>query len=189
PLDEFAKQNIFEPLRMTHTTYKPPQAWHDLFAPTQELDNHWMIGEVHDPRAYALGGVAGHAGLFSDADDLSRYCRMLIHGGALDGHRVLKESTLKEMTTEHCLPDHSGCRGYGFDIDTPYSGCRGDRFERGTTYGHTGFTGTMFWVDPVNQCYFILLTNSVHPDGKGDVRKLRHDVATMVGNALLGMLP
>jgi len=189
PLDQFAKQNIFEPLRMTHTTYKPPQAWHDLFAPTQERDNHWMIGEVHDPRAYALGGVAGHAGLFSTADDLSRFCRMLLHEGELDGVRVLKQSTYRDMIKERCLPDGSGCRGYGFDIDTAYSGCRGDRFDRGTTYGHTGFTGTMFWVDPVHQCYVILLTNSVHPDGKGNILRLRHEVATVVAEALLGPAP
>lgn len=148
-----------------------------------------MVGEVHDPRSYALGGVAGHAGLFSNADDLSRFCRMLLHGGVLDGVRVLKEQTYRSMIEPRRLADGTGCRGYGFDIDTPYSGCRGDRFERLTTYGHTGFTGTMFWVDPVNHCYFILLTNSVHPDGKGDVRKLRHDVATAVGEALLGKLP
>jgi uncharacterized protein YbbC (DUF1343 family) len=189
PLDVFAKENIFEPLGMAHSQYKPLASWRERIAPTEQRDGHWMIGEVHDPRAYALGGMAGHAGLFSDADDLSRFCRMLIHGGVLDGHRVLKQSTLKEMTTERCLPDGKGCRGYGFDIATPYSGCRGDRFERGTTYGHTGFTGTMFWIDPIHQCYFILLTNSVHPNGKGNVIRLRHQVATVVAEALLGKEP
>src|SRR5665213_2056167 len=109
-----------------------------------------MIGEVHDPRAYALGGVAGHAGLLSTADDLSRFCRMLLHGGILDGVRVLSETTYQQMIELRRLPDGTGGRGYGFDIDTPYAGCRGDRFERGTTFGHTGFTGTMFWVDPAH---------------------------------------
>ena len=189
PLDAFAKENIYEPLGMIHTQYKPPESWRGSIAPTEKRDGHWMIGEVHDPRSYALGGVAGHAGLFSTADDLSRYCRMLMHYGVLDGHRVLKQSTVKEMTIERCLPDGSGCRGYGFDIDTPYSGCRGDRFERGTTYGHTGFTGTMFWIDPIHQCYFVLLTNSVHPNGKGNVIRLRHQVATAVAEALLGPEP
>jgi uncharacterized protein YbbC (DUF1343 family) len=189
PLDRFSKEHLFEPLGMDHTQFLPPASWRESIAPTQQRNGHWMIGEVHDPRAYALGGVAGHAGLFSTADDMSRFCRMLLHGGVLDGHRVLKESTLKEMTTERCLPNHTGCRGYGFDIDTPYSGCRGDRFERGTTYGHTGFTGTMFWVDPVHQCYLILLTNSVHPNGKGNVLRLRHQVATVVAEALLGPKP
>jgi uncharacterized protein YbbC (DUF1343 family)/CubicO group peptidase (beta-lactamase class C family) len=189
PLDVFAREELFEPLKMSHTTYLPPAQWRDRIAPTQQREGRWMVGEVHDPRADALGGVAGHAGLFSDADDISRFCRMLLHGGVLEGVRVLKEMTYRSMIEARRLADGTGCRGYGFDIDTPYSGCRGDRFERGATYGHTGFTGTMFWVDPVNQCYFILLTNSVHPDGKGDVRKLRHDVATAVGEALLGKLP
>jgi uncharacterized protein YbbC (DUF1343 family)/CubicO group peptidase (beta-lactamase class C family) len=189
PLDQFAAENIYEPLGMAHTRFKPPGSWRDSIAPTEQRDGHWMIGEVHDPRAYALGGVAGHAGLFSTADDLSRFCRMLMHFGVLDGHRVLKQSTVDQMTQERCLPDGTGCRGYGFDIDTPYSGCRGDRFERGTTYGHTGFTGTMFWIDPTHQCYFVLLTNSVHPNGKGNILRLRHEVATAVADALLGPAP
>lgn len=188
PLNEFARDNIFEPLMMTHTRFLPPVDWKSLCAPTQQRDGHWMIGEVHDPRSYALGGVAGHAGLFSTADDLSRFCRMLLHGGALDSARVLTESTYQQMIEPRPLPDGTGIRGYGFDIDTPYSGCRGDRFERGTTFGHTGFTGTMFWVDPAHQCYFILLTNAVHPDGKGNVIRLRHEVATAVGEALLGRI-
>jgi uncharacterized protein YbbC (DUF1343 family)/CubicO group peptidase (beta-lactamase class C family) len=186
PLDQFARERIFEPLGMIRTRYKPPESWKTLCAPTEQREGRPMLGEVHDPRAYALGGVAGHAGLFSTADDLSRFCRMLLHGGILDGQRVVKESTVHEMTRERCLSDGTGCRGYGFDIDTPYSGCRGDRFERGTTFGHTGFTGTMFWIDPIHQCYFILLTNSVHPNGKGNVLALRHRVATAVAEALLG---
>jgi uncharacterized protein YbbC (DUF1343 family)/CubicO group peptidase (beta-lactamase class C family) len=186
PLDEFAREEIYEPLGMKHTRFKPPPDWVEKCAPTEKREGHWMIGQVHDPRSYALGGVAGHAGLFSTADDLSRFCRMLLHGGRLDGHRVLKESTIREMTRERCLPDGSGCRGYGFDIDTPYSGCRGDRFAVGSTYGHTGFTGTSFWIDPVHQCYLVLLTNSVHPDGTGNILKLRHEVATVVAEALLG---
>ncbi len=145
-----------------------------------------MLGEVHDPRAFALGGVAGHAGLFSTADDLSRYCRMLLRGGRLGQTRVLSEHSVQDMTREQCLADGTGCRGLGFDIDTGFSTCRGERFARGKTYGHTGFTGVMFWIDPEHQCYFILLTNAVHPAGKPNVRKLRHDVATAVGDALLG---
>lgn len=188
-LDQFAQEEIYEPLAMTHTRFKPPPEWKPLIAPTEQRDGHWMIGEVHDPRAFALGGVAGHAGLFSTADDLSRFLRMLIHFGRLDGKRILKESTVREMIEPRRLADGSGCRGLGFDIDTPYSGNRGDRFEPGTTFGHSGFTGTSFWVDPVHACYVILLTNSVHPDGRGNVLKLRHEVATVAAEALLGDLP
>ena len=184
-LDSFAEREIFAPLGMIHTRYLPPASWRDHCAPTERREGHWMLGEVHDPRAFALGGVAGHAGLFGTAEDLSRFCQMLLHGGELDGKRILHAGTVMQMISSHPLPGGLA-RGLGFDIDTPYSGCRGDRFERGTTLGHTGFTGTMFWVDPANQCYVILLTNSVHPDGKGNVLKLRHDVATAAAEAMLG---
>lgn len=192
PLDQFAAENLFKPLGMNETSYNPPAAWRSRIAPTQQRKGHWMVGEVHDPRAYALGGVAGHAGLFSTAADLSRFIRMILHKGELDGHRVMSEAGVKEWTTVHSFPadeetpDKLDSRTYGFDVDTPYSGPRGERFARGTTFGHTGFTGTAFWVDPDHQCFYILLTDSVHPNGKGDVRKLRRDVGTDVAEALLG---
>lgn len=186
PFDRFAQREIFQPLGMSHAIFNPPQSWRSACAPTEQRNGHWMLGEVHDPRAFALGGMAGHAGLFATADDLSRYCRMVLHDGRLGQTRVLSEQSIRDMTREQCLPDRTGCRGLGFDIDTRYSTCRGERFARGKTFGHTGFTGTMFWIDPEHQCYFILLTNAVHPAGKGNIRKLRHDVATAVGEALLG---
>jgi CubicO group peptidase (beta-lactamase class C family) len=101
------------------------------------------------------------------------------------GKSVLKQSTIDEMTRLRELPNGTGGRGYGFDITSSFSGCRGERFEKGTTFGHTGFTGTMFWIDPKHECFFILLTNRVHPDGKGDVRELRKQVATAVAKTLL----
>ena len=186
-LDEFARDEIFVPLGMSQTSFAPlDDARLTRCAPTEKRDGRFMLGEVHDPRAYALGGVAGHAGLFGTAQDASRWCRMMIRGGKLDGRRILRGDTIGQMTTMRCLPDGTGCRGYGLDIDTSFSSCRGQRFARGTTFGHTGYTGTMFWIDPVNRCYFILLTNRVHPDGKGDVKELRKQVATIVAEALLG---
>lgn len=189
PLDQFAKDEVFGPLGMSDTAYNPPAAWHDRCAPTEKRNGHWMTGEVHDPRAYALGGVAGHAGVFSSADDLARWCRMLLNGGELDGKRILKESTVRDMARPRKLPDGTGCRGLGLDVDTGYSSCRGERFPVGTSFGHTGFTGTMFWIDPADDCFFVLLTNSVHPDGKGKTIALRKQVATAVGEALLGPGP
>jgi CubicO group peptidase (beta-lactamase class C family) len=186
-LDEFARDEIFVPLGMSQTSFAPlDDARLTRCAPTEKRDGRFMLGEVHDPRAYALGGVAGHAGLFGTAQDASRWCRMMIRGGKLDGRRILRGDTIGQMTTMRCLPDGTGCRGYGLDIDTSFSSCRGQRFARGATFGHTGYTGTMFWIDPVNRCYFILLTNRVHPDGKGDVKELRKQVATIVAEALLG---
>ncbi len=187
PLEQFARDEVFVPLGMSDTSFAPLDAERlARCAPTEKRDGKFMLGEVHDPRAWALGGVAGHAGAFGTARDVARFCQMLINGGELDGRRILGEQTVREMTKMRCLPDGSGCRGYGLDIDTSFSSCRGERFARGTTFGHTGYTGTMFWVDPLNRCYFVLLTNRVHPDGKGDVKELRKRVATIVGEALLG---
>ncbi len=185
-LDRFAREEIFVPAGMTETLYCPGPELAARSAPTQMRQGHWMQGEVHDPRAYALGGAAGHAGVFSTARDLSRFCRMILAGGVIDGKRVLAEATVREMTRARSLPDGTAWRTYGFDVDTGYSSCRGERFEARKTFGHTGFTGTMFWLDPEHDCYFILLTNSVHPDGKGKTIQLRKAVATDVGEALLG---
>jgi CubicO group peptidase (beta-lactamase class C family) len=187
PLDSFAHKNVFEPLGMKETTYNPPESLRARCAPTQERDGHWMIGEVHDPRACALGGVAGHAGLFSTATDLSRWCRMILHHGELDGHRIMSDATVAVWTEPHSFPDGSGgtaVRAYGFDVDTPYSQPRGDRFTRGVSFGHTGFTGTSFWIDPPHNCFIILLTNSVHPAGKGNVLALRRQVSNLVAESL-----
>ena len=187
PLDRFAREEIFEPLGMSDTAYNPPESWRLRIAPTQQRDGHWMRGEVHDPRSFAMGGVAGHAGVFSSADDLSRFCRMVLDGGRLDGRRILSTDTVREMTRPRCLADGTGLRCYVFDVATPYAPSpRGNRFEPGTTFGHTGFTGTMFWIDPLHDCYFILLTNSVHPEGRGNVIGLRRRVSTVVAEALLG---
>lgn len=188
-LDRFAADEIFLPAGMKETGYNPSAAWKARCAPTEQRAGHWMIGEVHDPRAFALGGVAGHAGLFSTSADLARFARMLLDGGTIDGKQVLKPETVARMTEPHGLPDGSNRRTFGFDCDTAYSGPRGERFERGTTFGHTGFTGTSIWIDPKNDCFYILLTNSVHPDGKGKVLTLRRQVGTVVGEALLGPSP
>jgi uncharacterized protein YbbC (DUF1343 family)/CubicO group peptidase (beta-lactamase class C family) len=189
PLEQLAADEIFAPLRMADTAYRPADALKPRIAPTEQRGGHWMVGEVHDPRAYALGGAAGHAGLFGTADDLARYCRMILAGGQLDGTRILSEATVREMTTPRPLPDGTDSRTYGFHVDTPYSSPRGDRFPRGTSFGHTGFTGTMFWMDPASRSYVVLLTNSVHPDGRGNVINLRRYVSTAVAEALLGPTP
>ena len=186
PLDVFAPEMIFSPLKMTETRYLPPAEWKPRIAPTEQRKGEWIIGEVHDPRAFALGGVAGHAGLFSTARDLSRWLRMLNAGGEVEGKRILSESIVKQMLTEDTLPDGTGSRGLGVDIASSFSSCRGTRFDKGATFGHTGWTGTMYWSDPVNDIYVILLSNRVHPDGKGDLKQVRSEVSTAVAEALLG---
>jgi CubicO group peptidase (beta-lactamase class C family) len=111
---------------------------------------------------------------------------MLNAGGEPDGKRILSESIVKQMLTKDALPDGTGGRGLGVDMNSSYSSCRGTRFDPDTTFGHTGWTGTMYWSDPVNDVYVILLSNRVHPDGKGDLKKVRSEVSTAVAEALLG---
>jgi CubicO group peptidase (beta-lactamase class C family) len=141
-LDRFAAEEVFKPLGMKDTAYNPPADWKPRVAPTEKREGRWMRGEVHDPRAYAMGGVAGHAGLFSTAQDLARYCRMLLNGGELDGARILSPKAIELTSTPQPLPDGTGVRSYGFDVKTGYSQPLGERFTPMKSFGHTGFTGT-----------------------------------------------
>jgi serine-type D-Ala-D-Ala carboxypeptidase len=183
PLDEFAAENIFKPLSMKETTFRPAQDLRDRAAPTQKRDDRWLRGEVHDPRAHALGGVAGHAGLFSTADDLVLYAQMLLHHGTLNNKRILSPQTVRLMTTPREVP--RGLRAYGWDVQTAYSANKGERFPRNEGIGHTGFTGTSIWIDPGSDTAVIFLSNRVHPDGKGNVTRLRGQVATLAAAAIL----
>jgi uncharacterized protein YbbC (DUF1343 family) len=130
-----------------------------------------------------MGGVAGHAGLFSTADDLARFCEMLLHNGELDGARLFSALTVEKFTTPQSPADQPILRGLGWDIDSPLSGNRGELFPIGS-YGHTGFTGTSIWIDPVSNTYVILLANSVHPFRRPAITGLRGKVATITAAAL-----
>jgi uncharacterized protein YbbC (DUF1343 family) len=145
----------------------------------------FLRGVVHDPTARRMDGVAGHAGLFSTAADLSRFCRMLLGGGRIGAVRVLAPATIERMTTAATPPEMRAVRGLGWDIDSSYSANRGELFPIGSSFGHTGFTGTSLWLDPGTKSYVIFLSNRVHPDGKGDVTPLRGKVATVAAAALL----
>jgi uncharacterized protein YbbC (DUF1343 family) len=131
-----------------------------------------------------MDGVAGHAGLFSTAADLSRFCRMLLGGGRLGNARILSPATVARMTSPSTPPEMRAVRGLGWDIDSSYSSNRGELFPIGS-FGHTGFTGTSLWLDPGSKSYVVFLSNRVHPDGKGDVTALRGKVATIAAAALL----
>ena len=188
PLDAFAKKHVFDPLKMTDTAFRPGDELKKRTAPTGKRKEQIILGEVHDPRSFALGGVAGHAGLFAPADDLARYCRMLLRGGELDGVRVLKPETVKLFTEPREVPaggkpadpPRKLLRSRGWDVDTAFTAQRGDGFPKGEGYGHTGFTGTSVWLDPKSGTAVILLSNRVHPDDKGNVTRLRREVATAV---------
>ena len=150
-----------------------------------------MVGEVHDPRAFALGGVAGHAGVFSTASDIAKFCQMILNQGELDGHRIVKPQTFREWTTVHRLPDGTGARTYGFDVDTPYSPqARGHRFERARRSAIPASPARACGSIRSTNASVVLLTNRVHPsEEKGKVAEVRREVATAVADAFLGPAP
>jgi uncharacterized protein YbbC (DUF1343 family)/CubicO group peptidase (beta-lactamase class C family) len=198
-LDRYAKAHIFDPLAMTETTFLPPESWRSRIAPTErcrpmtwpcaagEAAVPFLRGIVHDPTARRMGGVAGHAGLFSTASDLARFCRMLLDAGHLGAARILSPLTVERMTQPATPTGMREVRGLGWDIETTYSANRGDLFSTGS-FGHTGFTGTSLWMDPTTNSYVIFLSNRVHPDGKGDVTALRGKVATVAAAAISTMV-
>jgi uncharacterized protein YbbC (DUF1343 family)/CubicO group peptidase (beta-lactamase class C family) len=195
PIDEFAEENIYRPLGMKDTTYTPLKKWGEgvktRIAPTEKRETSWMRGEVHDPRSYLLGGVAGHAGLFSTADDLAIYCQMIMNLGQYRGVRILSPLGVASMT-EARIPAAGSAdnvlRGIGWDISSGYSANRGEIFPIGS-FGHTGFTGTSIWIDPSSETFVIFLSNRVHPrldpDKPANINSLRGKVATIVGASII----
>ncbi len=163
PMDQFLKKRIFEPLGMNNTMYNPPKELWDRVVPT-EVDNYWRMttvkGKVHDETAYQLGGVAGHAGLFSTASDLSHIAQTYLNGGTYKDKRIFAEKTIDNWTSKQT---NQSTRGLGWDTKSPdgYSSA-GEAFSV-TSFGHTGFTGTSIWVDKEKDLYVILLTNRVYP--------------------------
>ncbi|HEY6119790.1 MAG TPA: serine hydrolase domain-containing protein, partial [Pyrinomonadaceae bacterium] len=199
-LAAFCQQNIFRPLGMRDTGFNPSSALRARIAPTEKrraqqsylgdrpgtddsLGARWLRGEVHDPTSFRMNGIAGHAGLFSTADDLAIYCQMILNGGEYGGVRILSPLTVAEMTTPRLVSDNGWTRGLGWDIDTSFSSNRGDLFPLGS-FGHTGFTGTSIWIDPASKMFVIFLSNRVHPDGKGDVKAVRGKVATIAAGSV-----
>ncbi len=180
-LDEYAARRIFAPLGMSETRYLPPAEWRPRIAPT-DRDEHgnWLRGVVHDPTAQRMGGVAGHAGVFSSADDLAKFAEEMLGAG-----RLLTPQTLRLMTTPQQPKSVAGDvqRGLGWDIHSAFSAPRGELFGA-TSFGHTGFTGTSIWIDPASRSYVILLSNAVHPNGKRIPSALRARVSTEAARAL-----
>ncbi len=197
PLDVLAEKMVFGPLRMQHTRFLPPRRWLPRIAPTEEIGlppgmepgsgrGQVLRGVVHDPTARALGGVAGHAGVFSTAADLAILCQMMLDGGRIPGSkhgRILSAAAVHKMTTAQSPPWLPNLRGLGWDLDSVFSSPRGEFFPL-SSYGHSGFTGTSIWIDPASGVYVILLSNSVHPFVRSGIISLRSRVATLVATAL-----
>jgi CubicO group peptidase (beta-lactamase class C family) len=183
PLEVFVQREIYEPLKMTDTGFLPPHDKLARIAPTEVVDGKPWRGVVHDPTSRHMGGVAGHAGLFTTAADMARYARMLLNLGELDGVRIFKPETVKLMTSVQTPPGISAKRGLGWDIDTAFSGPRGSIFPLGS-YGHTGWTGGSLWIDPFSKTFVIFLSNRNHPTEAGSVIALRRTLGTLAAEAL-----
>lgn len=199
-LDKFAHQNIFLPLGMRHTGFRPSRVLRKRIAPTEKRrgqmsylgdsaenvgveGEEWLRGEVHDPTSYRMNGIAGHAGLFSTADDLALYCQMILGDGQHQRVRILSPLSVAEMTRPRLVTEAGWTRGLGWDISTSFSTNRGDLFPLGS-FGHTGFTGTSIWIDAATGMFVVFLSNRLHPDGKGDVASLRGKVASIAAGAV-----
>lgn len=174
PLNDFAAKHVFAPLHMDSTRFLPPADWQPRIAPTEKDGSGVMLrGVVHDPTSRKMGGVTGHAGLFTTAGDLAKYARMILH----DGAGVLKPVTVKLMTTPQTIATVFERRGLGWDIDSAFSRPRGKIFPLGS-FGHTGFTGTSLWIEPASKTFVIFMSSRLHPHGKGSVRDLYEEIGT-----------
>jgi beta-glucosidase-like glycosyl hydrolase/CubicO group peptidase (beta-lactamase class C family) len=177
-LDTLARENIFNPLGMKHSMYNPPKNIWPEIAPT-EIDNqlrHRLVqGEVHDENAFSIGGVSGHAGVFSTSPDLAAFCQMLLNGGVYAHHRILKRATVAEFTVPQALAKNTRTLGWV----VPTEGSSSGHYFSAHSYGHTGFTGTTIWIDPDRQLFVVLLTNRVNPTRENhkiaEVRPAVHD--------------
>jgi CubicO group peptidase (beta-lactamase class C family) len=182
PLEKFVVEEIYRPLKMRDTRYLPFRVDKPRIAPTQRETTNMLRGVVHDPTSRRMGGVAGHAGVFTTAADTARFARMMLNEGELDGVRLFKPETVAKMTSIQSSPNVAGRRGFGWDVETGYSR-RGELFPVGS-YGHTGFTGTAIWIDPYSETFWVLMSNRVHPDGKGNVLTLQKTVSTLAAEAV-----
>ena len=185
PFEEFVRSEIFVPLGMRDTGFLPDVSSLERIAPSEPANGAMLRGTVHDPTARAMGGVAGHAGLFSTAEDLAKYCRMLLNEGELDGTRVLTADSVRAMTSVQTSEAIAERRGLGWDIDSAYSRPRGRHFPIGS-FGHTGFTGTSLWIDPFSRTFWIFLSSRLHPDGRGNVLPLQAELADLAALAVRG---
>jgi CubicO group peptidase (beta-lactamase class C family) len=202
PLDVFAGQRLFAPLRMQDTGYRPLTRGDGRpIAPTQRgaVDANSPLskaqrglapgavlqGQVHDPTVRRMGGVAGSAGVFSTARDVARFARMLLAGGELDGVRVLHADSVRLLCTAQSPPGITALRGMGMDIDSPFARRPRGRHYRLGSYGHTGFTGCILWIDPVSGSFYVFLSNRVYPDDRNSILPLYAELGTLSAEAVL----
>lgn len=182
-LDNYCAEHIFKRLKMKDTGFTPPYSLLNRIAPTQYSQEKPLCVEANDPWCYRMGGVAGHAGLFSTADDLSVFAQTLLNGGSYRGTQILAPETVDMMTSPQSPHGKKKLRGLGWDLEAPFVSNR-EGLPSAGAYGHLGYTGTAIWIDPITDTYIIVLTNRVYPDGRGDVKELRAQIKKIVADAL-----
>ncbi len=185
-LDIFSKEKIFSRMDMKDTFFRPKKKIRWRIAPTQHKKGKTgdiLWGVVHDPIAQRMEGLSGHAGLFSTVDDLSIFAQMILDGGRYRGKRIFSPTTINKMTSPQSPPGMEPMRGLGWDNNLIIS-LNSKRFFSDKSFGHTGHTGTSIWIDPISKTYVIILSNRVHPDGRGDIQPLRRRIASIVVGAL-----
>lgn len=180
-LDRYCRENLYGPLGMADTMFLPPHELAGSIAPTLGSANELLTGIVQDQNARNLGGIAGHAGLFSSASDLSRYAQMILNSGRLLGIQVLGERVLEQMTAPYFYSNGSVVRGLGWDIYSPYSSPRGSFFSE-MSFGHTGYSGSSIWIDPERDLFVILLTVRFNYRDPRQINKLRSDISSIAAS-------
>ena len=181
PLDRYCRENFYGPLGMGDTMFLPPLERTGSIAPTIGTANELLTGVVQDENARLLGGVAGHAGLFSSASDLSRFAAMILNNGKLHGIPVFDERVLSQMTAPYFYSNGHVVRGLGWDIFSPYSSPRGSFFSE-MSFGHTGYSGSSIWIDPQRDMFVILLTVRLNYRDIRHINRLRSDISTIAAS-------
>ncbi|BCS53097.1 serine hydrolase [Geobacter sp. SVR] len=181
-LDTFCREQIYGPLEMHSTTFLPGPEFATTIAPTQNASHTLVSGVVQDENARRLGGIAGHAGLFSSASDLARFSRLLLRGGTLDGRHIFSERVVAQMTAPYFYGNGAIVRGLGWDIESPFSAPRGSFFSE-MSFGHTGYSGSSVWIDPQRDLFVILLTIRLDYRDTRQFNRLRSDISTLAAAA------
>ncbi|MDA7680778.1 beta-lactamase family protein [Verrucomicrobiales bacterium] len=183
-LKKFSEKEIFYPLKMKDTCFLPNRKLIDRISPTTKEKGLLIHGVVHDPSARAMGGIAGHAGLFTTTNDLAKFCRMIVNDGKIGNVRILNKQSIELMTRNHTsITKHKVSRGLGWDIDSKYSGARGDIFPKMKSFGHTGWTGGSVWIHPNTKSFVILFSNRNHPIERRSIKSIQHELGNLSAKA------
>jgi CubicO group peptidase (beta-lactamase class C family) len=186
-LDRYATASFFTAMGMQDTSFNPDEEKVRRCSATIGTDNALLVGHVQDPMARQLGGIAGHAGVFSTARDLAKFCRMILSEGEFDGIRILSERAVRQMTAPYFSRGGNVIRGLGWDITSPYSAPKGSGFSE-ESFGHTGYSGSSLWLDPTTDIFVILLTSRLNYKNSKEFRQLRSELSNLSAEIFPGVV-